>query len=71
MDSEKCFALYFPEDMHEEKEKTYFALLDIGANFSKLIQAILPQIKKHAEEIIKQKKRFRDFTWTLTITPKG
>ena len=66
----KYVALYFPEEMMEEKEKTYFALLDINCNFSKLIQVLLPQIKEIALAMFKRGENYLEYEWKLTVKLK-
>lgn len=64
-------ALYFPESMIDDKEKAYFALLDVDSNFSKLIQGLLPDIINACNTIISEGNNFRHYDWRLTIKRKS
>lgn len=68
---EQYMALYFPEDMLEEKTKAYNLLLDIDCNFSRLIQQLLPEIIRVAGDIEALEESFRDYEWQLCVKKKG
>ncbi len=67
---EQYMALYFPEAMIEDKQRAYDALLDIDANFSKLIQLLLPDIIAIGELMAKDEANYRDYVWELRATRK-
>ena len=76
MDTEKYFALYFPEDMRGMKDEAYYLLQDIDSNYSKFIQAVLPQIIEICTNIVNSNNAnddyfmFNDFEWTIAATKK-
>ena len=63
-------AIYFPEEMIDSREKTWFALQRIDCNFSRVIQAILHQLRRLACLILSKDKNFRHFNWYLIIEDK-
>ena len=63
-------AIYFPVSMIEERERTWFSLIDIDCNFSKLIQILLFQIRKLSDFIATLNLNFRHFDWILVIRNK-
>lgn len=63
-------AIYIPEKLVEEKETTYWALLDIDSNFSKLICLILRQVKNLAKFIYSVGKNYRHYDWIIIIRDK-
>ena len=67
---EQYAALYFPEHMVQEKKKTYWALLDIDCNFSKLICALLPSIRAVAEMIKAKDLNFLHYEFKLIAKRK-
>ena len=68
---EQYMALYFPEAMLPAKMEAYYLLLDIDANFSKLIQELLPEIIRVAGDIEALEEFFKDYEWKLSATRKG
>ncbi len=67
---EDYLTIYFPEVLRELRTKTYEKLLDIDANYSKILQELLLPIKRAAEFILSQEKNFRHFDWAIEITDK-
>jgi hypothetical protein len=65
MDGQKYVAIYFPEDLLEAKDNAYDALLDIEANYSKLIQELLPDITYIGRQIKNAGKTTFDYTFQL------
>ena len=70
MDSEKYFALYFPDNLKKDKDKAYYALQDINSNYSKLIQALLPSLTEVCIEIKAAGLLHKDFNWSITVERK-
>ncbi len=67
---EQYTSIYFPEDALFLKERTYWNLLDIGSNFSKLIVDILPSAFKIAKGLLKRKRNRMQYEWGIAIRNK-
>jgi hypothetical protein len=64
-------AIYFPEATVELKEETYFMLQDIGLNYSKVIQLILPALLTIAKEIRDRGHNHKHYKWGLVVSEVG
>lgn len=68
LDKERQYkGMYVPEHLIEEREKSYWKLLDIDCNFSKLLCLLFVQIRELANYIYEEGKNYRHFNWRLTL----
>ncbi len=64
------YTVCVPEHLSKKFEQTYNTLLDIDANFSKIIQCLLGSLIRMSKYIIMQKKNFRHYEWHIMIEDK-
>lgn len=62
--------LYFSAKFMELAQETYFALLDIDCNYSKLICELLSSILSETIKITKKGKSYRHYNWKVVTTLK-
>lgn len=65
--TEAFIQIYFPKHQRAAKEKLAFLLQDIDANFSRIVQQLLPSLTALAEQIAKEQKNFRHYTWEVVL----
>lgn len=67
---ERYSQIYWPTNMHKQKNKVYDLLLDIDCNYSRIVQSILPNLEEICKLILSVGKNFRHFEWHLLIIDK-
>lgn len=67
---EQYTSIYFPERVLKHKEITYWGLLDIGSNFSKLIVDILASVCKIAAWMKFHNRNRMQYQWGIAIRDK-
>lgn len=65
--SDKYDMIYFPEDMIRLRQEVYFKLLDINANYSIVIQLLLPTLLEVAKFIEENEKNYSHFNWGIVL----
>ncbi len=63
-------SIYFPFDMLAKKEKTYWNLLDVSSNFSKLIVDVMHSACKIAGWLKKKRRNRMQYDWGIVIRDK-
>lgn len=64
------YTICAPDSMSDDLEKSYYILVSIDCNFSRLLQSLLKSIIYTATYILKQKRNFRHYHWHLLIEDK-